>query len=123
MFNKTWKKCIITFIIIFVVIVVTGVASINYLSDTIADNNIDVVTTKVADKINGDNLYNNYFLIITEDNQTFSIEDKNDGNGKKMFDSIQLNKTYEFTVRHPDITDSNQFTHVLRVQNDTGKNR
>ena len=124
MTNTTWKRCLITFAIVFLCIVGFGVVSINYLSDSVMDNHIDTVTTEVIDKINGDNKYNNYFLIITKDNQTFCIEDNSDGNGKKMFDSIQVNKTYEFTIQHPEISDSNQFTHILRVQeqNDTGRN-
>ena len=117
--DKTWKKCLIIFIIIFMVLVGVGVTSVNYLTQTIADSNIDIVTTTVIDKIDGDNLYNNYYLIITENNQTFSIEDTQDGYGKKMFDKIKIGEKYKFVIRHPDITDSNQFTHILQVQNGT----
>lgn len=124
MTNTTWKKCLITFLIIFICVVGVGVISIDFLSHTVINNHIDTITTEVVEKIDGDNQYNNYFLIITKENQTFCIKDNNDGNSKKMFDSIQIGKVYKFTVQHPKISDSDQSTYILRVQeqNDTSKN-
>lgn len=119
MFDKTWKKCIFVFVIIFVIVLAGGVLSINYLHDAVTNSNIHPMTVVVTDKYYGDGANSDYYLVTTDDNQTLSIIDHGDGHGKEMWQSIVVGGKYKFIVKEPELTDINQFTHIIQVYNAT----
>ena len=113
LFDTTWKKSIWIFIIVFSLIVIGGIFSIDYIADTIADKHIHSENIVVADKFYGDTTLGDCYLIVDNNNKTYTIINHEDGYGQKMFDSIQVNKKYHVVTREPEITDLNQFTHIL----------
>lgn len=117
LFNKTWKKSIFIFLIIFLLIVVGGFFSINYLHDVVTNNHIHSESITVVDKLYGDNPYTDYYLIIGNNNKTYSIVNHNDGYGQKMFNNIETGKTYKMIVKEPELIDINQFPHIMQVYN------
>lgn len=117
-FNKAWKKCFFIFIIIFLFVLVGGVLSINYLSDAVTNSHIHTETVTVSDKMYGDNSISDYYIVIA-DNKTYSISNHNDGYGEKMFEKIEVGSKYKFIVKEPEVTDINQFSHILQIYNVT----
>lgn len=120
LFNKTWKKCVWAFLIFFILIGVGGTLSINYLHDVVTNNHVHSDVIIVKDKIYGDNPYTDYYIVIGSNNKTYSIVDHDDDYGQKMFDMLEIGKKYKVIIREPELTDINQFTHILQVYNDTG---
>ena len=118
LFNKTWKKCLLIFIIIFSFVLVGGVLSINYLNDAVTNNHIHTETVIVSDKMYGDNSMSDYYIVIAG-NKTYSIPNHNDGYGEKMFEKIEVGSKYKFVVKEPEVTNINQFSHILQVYNIT----
>lgn len=118
-FDKTWKKSLIIFLVIFSIIFVGGLTSINYLNDIVANNNIHPEIVTVYDKAYGDKSLSDYYIIVGTNNKTYSIVNHDDGYGVKLFTSIEVGKTYEFIVREPELTDINQNTHILQVHDVT----
>lgn len=119
LWDKLWKKCLITFIIIFIVVAIGGVYSVNYLNDVVGDNHVHTDTITIKDKIYGDNSLSDYYIVVDTKNRTYSIVDHGDGYGKKMFDSIEEDKTYEVIIKDPDLIDISQFKHIIKVENGT----
>ena len=117
LFDKTWKKILIIFLIVFIVIFAGGLASINYLNDVVSNTHVYSDTVTVTDKIYGDNPMSDYYIVVGKNNKTYSIINHNDGYGEEMFNALQINKTYRFTVKEPEATDINKFTHILQVYN------
>ena len=118
-FDKTWKKILIIFVIVFLFIFVGGVLSINYLSDAVTNSHIHSDTVVVVDKIYGDSQFSDYYLIVGNNNKTYSIVNHKDGYGKDMFNRINVGNKYKFVVKEPELLDINQFTHILQVYNVT----
>lgn len=116
--NKTWKKCIFIFFIIFIIVLAGGTLSINYLHDTIINNNVYQVTAVVSDKYYDTNV-NDYYLVKTNDNQTFSIVDNGDGRGEQMWQDIIVGKKYKLIVKKPELIDVDNFSHIIQVHNAT----
>lgn len=119
MFNKTWKKCIFVFIIIFMVILVGGALTINYLHDTVVDNNIHPVTVMVTDKYYDDKENSYHYSVITDSNKTLSIVDYRDSHGEELWQKIIVGKRYRFIVKEPELTNVNHFTNIIQVYNTT----
>lgn len=117
LFNKTWKKLIFIFLIVFLCVFIGGLTSVNYLNDVVTNNHVHTQTIYVKDKLYGDNPFSDYFIVVDGNNHTYSIVNHDDGYGKKMFDSLEIGKTYRATVKEPELTDVNQFTHILQVYN------
>lgn len=117
--DKLWKKCLIIFIIIFIIVAIGGVFSINYLNDVANNHHVHTADVTVKDKIYGDSSLSDYYIIVDNNNRTYSIVDHGDGYGKKMFDYISEGKTYEMVIKDPDLIDVNQFAHIIKVDNDT----
>lgn len=118
LFNKAWKKCLFIFIIIFSFVLVGGALSINYLNDAVTNNHIHTETVIVSDKMYGDNSMSDYYIVIAG-NKTYSIPNHNDGYGEKMFEKIEVGSKYKFIVKEPEVTNINQFSHILQVYNVT----
>lgn len=114
--DKTWKKIIIIFLIVFLIIFVSGVASINYLSGIVNDNHIHTEIINVTDKMDNSSPFGDYFFIKTIDNKTYVIDNKN---GRDMFNIIGIGNQYKIVVTDPDVQDINQFPHILQVYNVT----
>ena len=114
--DKTWKKIVIIFLIVFLVIFVGGMASINYLSGIVNDNHIHSEIINVTDKMDNSSPLGDYFLVRTIDNKTYIIDSKN---GRDMFNTININNQYKVVVADPKSQDINQFPHILQVYNVT----
>lgn len=119
LFDKMWKKSLIIFLIVFLIIFVGGLTSINYLNDVVTNHHVHTDVVTVVDKIYGDNSFSDYYIIVGSNNKTYSIPNHDDGHGYDMFNAIKINETYRFTVKEPKLTDINQFTHILQVNNAT----
>jgi hypothetical protein len=117
-FGSTLRKCIVLFMFIFLFVLIGGTLSINYLNDAVTNSHIHSETVLVSDKMYGDSRFSDYYLVIG-DNKTYSIVDHGDGYGAKMFDSINVGDKYRFVVKEPELTDVNQFIHILQVHNMT----
>lgn len=120
--DKMWKRVLIIFCIVFVVIFTMGITSVNYLTDVANNENIHTEIVIVKDKLYGDNPHSDYYLIIGDNNKTYGITN-HDGYGQKMFEKIEIGKKYEFIVKEPLTTDINRQTHILRVENVTSQSR
>ena len=118
-FNKLWKRILIVFIVIFLLFLSAGIMSVNYIDSVTNSKNIHTDIVVVNDKLYGNSSDSDYYVILGTNNKTYGIM-KNDGYGQKMFDIIQIGKKYEFIVQEPSPSDSNQQTHILRVDNATG---
>ncbi len=114
--DKTWKKIVIIFLIVFLVIFVGGMASINYLSGIVNDNHIHSEIINVTDKMDNSSPLGDYFFVKTIDNKTYTIDGKN---GRDMFNTININNKYKVVVADPKSQDINQFPHILQVYNVT----
>ena len=114
-FDKTWKKSLIIFLIVFLLIFIGGLMSINYLNDVIVSNNIHSEQVTVFDKMS----FSDYYIIIGENNKTYSIDNNHHGNKAELFNQIQVGQTYKFTVKEPELTEISQKTHILQVHNVT----
>lgn len=122
LYDKLWKKCVIIFLVIFLIVAVGGVLSVNYLNDAVNNQHIHSERIVVQNKLYGDSAYSDYYIVIGDNNRTYSIVDHGDGYGKKMFDSIVVNNSYEIIVKEPELIDVNQFPHIIQVHNDTRAN-
>lgn len=120
LFNKTWKKILIVFIIIFFIVLIGGLISINYLTDVVNDNHIHAEYINVSNKIYNDNAYSDYYIIIDSNNNTYSIINHGDGYGQKLFDKIEVNHMYKVILKDPDVIDTSHYVHILEVSNATG---
>jgi len=120
MTDKTWKKCLLIFIMVFIIMLVSGSMVINYLNDVVSNNNIHEETVTIKDKIYGDSIYTDYYIIIGANNKTYSIVNHNDDYGEKMFEGVEIGKKYRMIVKEPELTDIHKATHILQVYNETG---
>ena len=119
MTDKTWKKCLLIFIVVFIIIIISSGMAINYLNDVVNNKNIHEESVIVKDKIYGDSSYTDYYIIIGTNNKTYSIVNHNDDYGEKMFESIEIGKRYKMIVKEPELTNIHKATHILEVYNGT----
>lgn len=114
--DKTWKKILIIFLIVFFLIFIGGLASITYLSNVVSDNHIHSEVINVTNKTDNSTSINDYFIVKTADNKTYIIDEKN---SRKMFNVITVGKEYKVVVTDPSAEDINEFSHILQVYNVT----
>lgn len=117
MFDNTWKKCIFVFIVIFMIVLVGGALSINYLHDTIVDNNIHSVTVVVADKYYDAEANTYHYSVITNNNQTLDIADHGDSHGEELWQKVVIGEKYRFIVRDSELTDNS--ANIIQIHNTT----
>lgn len=115
--NKTWKKCVLLFLVVFVIIFVLGTTSINFLDDVAMDHHIHLLNGNVTDKYYGDTFNEDYYVVVINNDKVLSVKDTGDGYGKKMWNSIQVGQEYAFIVKEPELTDMHPYTHILQVEN------
>lgn len=106
MLNKTWKKCVFVFVIIFMIVLGAGVLSINYLHDTVSDNNIHPATVVVTDKYYNDTDNTYRYSAVTNGNQTLHFIDDGDSRGRELWDKIAVGGKYKFVVKKSDLLDA-----------------
>lgn len=109
-------------LVIFVIVIATGVVAIDTLHHTVNDNGIRTEVANVTNKYYGNGDFADYYLIETQDNKTYSIINHDDNYGKRMFENIKVGHRYEFTLRDPGAVDVERHTHILKVENDTVHN-
>lgn len=110
---------IIVLLIVFVIVAVGGAFMIDGIFHAVDDNGIYSQKVIVIDKYYGQSNYEDYYLVKVNDNVTYSILTGSDDLDKKIFDSIDIGKHYEFILHNPYPSDKNQHTHILQVHNDT----
>ena len=114
--DKTWKKNLIVFLIVFFLIFIGGIASITYLSNVVNDNHIHSEGINITNKTDNSTSVNDYFIVKTADNKTYIIDEKD---SRKMFNVITVGKEYKVVVADPSAEDINEFSHILQVYNVT----
>lgn len=117
--DKSWKKYLLIFIVIFVLITGVGVYAINFMYDTIIDNDVHSTIVVINDKYSNDGDDHNYYFVVTDDNETLSIIDNGDGKGEEIWNGIQIGEKYKITVQNPDVGDLHNFRHIVQVKNAT----
>lgn len=116
LYNKTWKKCIIIFIIVFLIVSVGGYITITYLDNFVSENNFhtDYIVVQNKSTVNYD------FYIITDiSNKSYIINSNNDNYDKKLYDMIEIGQRYKVVLQDPKATDINQTTYIIQAYNDT----
>lgn len=119
LFDTTQKKIFIIFLIVFLFIFIGGILSINYINDSITHNHVHTDTVVVTNKMHEDNAFSDCYLIEGDNNKTYSILNHKDNYGQEMFNKIIVGKKYKFIVKDPELTDTNQFIHIMQVYNVT----
>ena len=114
--KKKWAKTFIIFLIVFFVVLIGGFLAINYLNDAIIDNHIHTDIITVTDKMYDNDLYNDDYVIIGDNNKTYLIQNKT-GYGEKLFNKIDIGMRYKIVVQEPLNTD--QLPFILQVHNVT----
>lgn len=119
LFNKTWKQCIIFFIIIFLVVVIGGFLSIGYLNETIMDNNFYTYNIVVQDKITQNDTNRTTFIVIDMNNKTYVINSGNTRYDKKLYESLTVGESYRAVLQDININDVDKTSYIIQVHNDT----
>lgn len=114
-FNTTGKKCFIIFIIVFAVVAIGGVLSINYIHDTVTNNHIHSDKVTVMNKTDDNGAY----YIFGTNNKTYIITAHESKYNKKIFNSMNIGAEYKIIVREPELIDTNELPHIIQVYNGT----
>ena len=114
--NKTWKKCLIVFVVIFVIALCIGFVSVNILGDTIIKSHVHTDSITVANKYISNNTYDDY-VIVDSKNKTYVINNDDNNYDKRIYDAINIGNKYDITVRDPSPDDVNQIVYILQVHN------
>lgn len=117
--DKTWKRCVVVFLIIFLLVVVGGALSIDYLGHVIMDKNVHVDTIIVKDKFIGNDTQDDYYIITDMNNKTYIIDNNDMGYDKQIYNTIKVGEKYRVTMRDSP-NDTSMNIHILQVHNDTG---
>lgn len=118
LYNKTWKKCVIVFLIIFLIVAVGGFISINYLNEMMMDNHVHSDTIIVKDKFIGKDMYDDCFIITDMNNQTYLISNNNKDYDKRLFDNITIGQKYRVTVKESMNNNNDINTYIIQVHDD-----
>ena len=119
LFDKKWKKYVIIFTIVFLIVMGIGTYSITYLHNSIVDNHIHAEEIIVQNKGYDNNTYDNYYMIVDNNNKTYMVDNNN--NNREIFDYIQIGKRYKVVIQEPDFMDlgNNNLPVIIQVYNDT----
>lgn len=108
--NETWKKCLLIFIIIFILTFVFAGGMVDYLYHTIDDKNIHQDMIIIKDKANNNT---DYYTVVDSNDKVYSIANED----SKMFEDIQIGNKYKVIVKEP--INDNQTVYILQVHNET----
>lgn len=117
--DKTWKRCVVVFLIIFLLVVIGGALSINYLGEAIMNKNVYVDTIIVKDKFIGNDTQDDYYIVTDMNNKTYVINNNDVGYDKQIYNTIKVGEKYRVTMRDSP-NDTSMNIHILQVHNDTG---
>lgn len=119
LFDKKWKKYVIIFTIVFLIVMGIGTYSITYLHNSIVDSHIHAEEIIVQNKGYDNNTYDNYYIIVDNNNKTYMVD--NNDNNREIFDYIQIGKRYKVVVQEPDFMEfeNNNLPVIIQVYNDT----
>ena len=106
--DKTWKKCLLIFIIVFFITLLLAGGVVDYFDDIVEDNHIHPDVIIIKDKID-----NGTYTVIDINNKTYNIGN----NDSKVFDRIEINKKYKVVVEEP--MQKSQNAYILQVHNET----
>lgn len=112
--DKTWKKCLIVFVVIFIIVFCVGFISVGVLDSALIDSHVHTTSVVVTDKFISNNTYDDY-IIIDSNNKTYVINNNDNNYDKRMYDSIKVGNKYDITIRNPAPNDINQIIYILQV--------
>lgn len=116
LYDKTWKKCLIVFITIFVIVFCIGFVSIDFIGHSLMNSHIHTSTIVVQDKFISNNTYDDY-IIIDANNKTYVINNNDNNYDTRLYDAIEVGHKYTITIRDPAPEDVNQIIYILQVHN------
>lgn len=117
-FLTKYKYCI-GFCVIFSVIFVGLYFGIMLTDEAFTNKHIREEQNLVVGKIYSRGHESDYYLIETEDNDTFCILDDGSGDAKILYDQIETNKIYNFILQDNGIEEPSQYSYILKVYNVT----
>lgn len=117
-FLNKYKYCI-GFVVIFSIIFVSLYFGIIITDETFAEKHVREETNIVIDKYYSQAHQSNYYLIETQDNDTFCILDDGSGDAKILYDQIEVGKQYVFILQDTGIEEPSQYSYILKVYNVT----
>lgn len=120
LYNTVQKKCIIIFVIIFMIIMVGGFLSVNYLDGLLTSNNIHTDTIVIKDKFIGNDTRDDCYIVTDINGKTYVIDNNNLAYDKKIFNSLTIGTQYKVTIKTPNPNDSDKNVYIMQVHNDTG---
>lgn len=106
-------------LVIFLIVFCALYVGILYMHEVVVNNNIRSEVVNVTDKYYAEGKFNNYYLISTDKNVTYSISNIENDYSQRLYDKIQIGHTYRFILQEPDVMDNNQYIHILQVHNAT----
>lgn len=116
LFNKTWKRILIVFIVVFFIIFLSGVLIINDMEYVIKDEHVHAETILVDNKTIGEGALGDYFVIYAN-GTTYTILNDGTHRTQRMYDMIDINSQYRVLVRESPLSNNNQDTHIIQVNN------
>ena len=106
--DKTWKKCLLIFIIVFIITCVFAGGMVDYFDNVIEDNHIHPDVIVVKDKIS-----NGTYTVIDINSKVYNISN----NDSKVFNRIEIGKKYKVIVEEP--LEKTHNARILQVHNET----
>ncbi len=116
--DKSWKRILLTFSLIFLVIFIGGVLLVNSLSDIVDVNNLHPEVVTVVDK-NDTNFNDEYYLVHGDNNKTYSIL-MNDDYDVRIFNNLEIGKKYKLIIKEPTPLNNIPYPNIIQVYNVTG---
>lgn len=117
-FLTKYKYCI-GFCVIFSIIFVGLYFGIMLTDEAFTNKHIREEQDLVINKIYSSSHESDYYLIETEDGDTFCILDDGSGDAKILYDQIETNETYNFILQDNGIKEPSQYSYILKVYNVT----
>lgn len=109
--DKTWKKCLWIFIIIFLLtFLLTGVL-VDYFNSIVDNDNVHQEIIVVKDKNNI--TQNGYYTVIDVNDRYYNVS----GRDNEIFETIKIGNEYKALVKEP--INENGTIYILQVDNGT----
>ena len=112
-------KYIIGFVCIFVIIFATLYVGIVVIDETFTHKHVREETNVIVDKYYSHGDPSSYYLIETQDNNTYCILDDGSGDAKILYDRIEIGNEYVLVLQDSGIEEPTQYSNILKVYNVT----
>ena len=108
--DKSWKRYLIVFTIVFVITFLLLGNAVDYFNDTVESNKIHPDTVIVKDKVN-----NGTFIVIDDNDRTYFI----DNDDSRIYNKIEVGQTYKVIVKEP--MQPHENAEILQVHNEASE--